>query len=178
METFGEVSGTLYSATRNGTLIVQNSKHRSFYIEYTAPPLAKLEFIVEENVNSQFLDITPPVISIFSPENKTYDTENVTFTFSVNEATDYVNCYLDESLTGTYSDDTLISVNRTLSGLSEGTHSVRVHAVDEAGNEMDKTVIFSIDVPDSSQSSVILILATIVIVTAVGVCLLVYFKKR
>ena len=171
-EYLGGVSDYLYSSIKNGTVIVQTSKYRAFHIEFGVPPLSRWELIIEENVNSPLLDIVPPTVSILSPKNITYETENVTVTFSVNEPTDYINCFLDGELVGG-------SRNGTLTGLSEGTHNFVVHAVDEVGNKMDETVIFSIDVPEPpSLFSTAWIVTAVVILIVTGVALLIYFKKR
>lgn len=170
-EDVGGVSGKLFSETKNGTLIIQNSEYRVFHIEYNIPIYATWEFIIEDNINSPLLDIVPPAISILSPENKTYHTENVTCTVIVNE-TSYINCFLDGSLVG---------VNQTLTGLSDGTHSFSVDAEDEAGNiGYSGTIIFTVDIPKSSPivPTAWIMIAAVVILTVIGIILLVYFKKR
>jgi hypothetical protein len=117
------------------------------------------------------LDTSIPSVSILSPENKTYHAENVTCTVIVNE-TSYLNCFLDGSLVG---------VNQTLTGLSDGTHSFSVDAKDEAGNiGYSGTIIFTVDIPKSSPivPTAWIMIAAVVILTVIGIILLVYFMKR
>ena len=87
----------------------------------------------------------PPTISILSPENKTYTTEDVPLTFTVSESTSWMGYSLDGQA------NTPITGNTTLTGLSEGTHSITVYAIDTAGKTGASEIIyFTIDtVPPS-----------------------------
>jgi hypothetical protein len=74
------------------------------------------------------LDITPPTISIISPENKTYTVNNVSLTFTVDKSTSWIGYGLDGQANIT------ISGNTTLTGLSDGSHNITVYATDILGN--------------------------------------------
>ncbi len=73
-------------------------------------------------------DTTPPTISIVSPENKTYPVEDVPLTFTVSESTSWIGYSFDGQANIT------IAGNTTLTGLSDGMHSLIVYASDIAGN--------------------------------------------
>jgi hypothetical protein len=72
-------------------------------------------------------DTTPPIISILSPENKTYPVNNVSLTFTVNEPTDWIGYSLNEATNVT------ITENTTLTDLSLGSHNIIAYANDTAG---------------------------------------------
>jgi PKD repeat protein len=73
-------------------------------------------------------DLTPPVISILSPGNATYDTEPLSLVFAVNERTTWIG----HSLNGL--GNVTVGGNTTLSGLDNGSHRIRVYANDTSGN--------------------------------------------
>jgi hypothetical protein len=137
----GEVSGKIFSETKSGTLVIQNSQNRAFYIEAEVCGYSSYELIIEENINSPLLDIIPPTMTLFSPENKTYNLENINVTFTVDKPTSALWYKLDN-----YGKVSILR-NTTLSGLSEGTHNLTVHARDKVGNTVSKTVYFSVEEP-------------------------------
>jgi hypothetical protein len=114
-------------------------------------------------------DVWPPVVSVSSPKNKTYDTGDISLTFTVNEPASWVGYSLDAQ------DSVAITANITLSGLSNGAHNLTVYAKDIAGNiGASETIHFTI----VERFPIEWIVASVVIVAAVGVGLLVYFKKK
>ena len=117
-------------------------------------------------------DTTPPTISIVSPENKTYTVNNVSLTFTLSEPTSWIGYSLDGQANVT------IAGNTTLSGLSDGAHSLIVYAKDTAGNTGASEIIyFSIKTQQSELFPTTWIAAAIAIIAAVGAALLVYFAK-
>jgi hypothetical protein len=113
------------------------------------------------------IDITPPSISILSPENKTYDATDIPLAFTINETAPWMAYSLNGQANQT------IAGNVTLAALPEGSHSVVVYANDTAGNaEASETIHFSI-----KPFPIILIVAVIVIIVIVGATLIVYFTK-
>jgi len=85
-------------------------------------------------------DIMSPTISILSPENKTYTTSSVSLSFTVDRATSWIGYSLDGQSNVT------ITGNTTLTGLSDGIHTVTVYANDTAGNMgYSETVYFTVD---------------------------------
>ena len=83
-------------------------------------------------------DLTPPIITIISPEDTTYFTTSVDLNFIINEETDWIGYSLDGTT------NISISGNITLSGLSIGSHNVAVYANDTALNTGTATVDFNI----------------------------------
>jgi SagB-type dehydrogenase family enzyme len=85
-------------------------------------------------------DITPPIISILSPENKTYTVNTVPLTFTVTEATSWIGYSLDGQMNVT------TTGNTTIVSLPDGTHTITVYANDTAGNMgASSTVYFVVD---------------------------------
>ena len=113
------------------------------------------------------LDITPPTISIVSPENKTYTVKDVPLTFTVSEAISWIGYSLDGQATVT------IIEKITLSELSDGVHSLTVYAKDTAGNTgASEPIYFSIE-----PFPITWVVVATAIVAAVGVALLFYLRK-
>ena len=109
---------------------------------------------------------------LISPENTTYISENVTLEFTVNKQTTWMAYSLDGQETVT------ITGNVTLTGLSNGLHNVTVYAKDALEN-MGKSEItyFSVEVPEPFPTALVVVVS-VAIFGAVGIGLLVYFKKR
>ena len=102
-----------------------------------------LPFITE---NEQYTPIghraIKPVVSVLSPENKTYNVSSVPLTFTVSEPGSWIGYSLDEQANVT------ITGNTTLTGLSDGIHSLTVYASDLFGNiGSSSKVYFTIDTP-------------------------------
>ena len=117
----------------------------------------------------------PPIISVLSPENKTYDTSSIQLNFTINEAASQINYSLD----GT--ENVTIAGNTTLTDLPNGDHNVIVYATDEAGNVgISETISFSVAVPKPFHPTLVALVLTAsgAATTVVGLSLLVYFKKR
>ena len=86
------------------------------------------------------IDTTSPVITILSPQNKTYSTSSVPLTFTLNELTSWIGYSLDNQANVT------ITGNTTLTGLSDGVHTITVYANDTVGNMgYSDTVYFTVD---------------------------------
>lgn len=116
-------------------------------------------------------DGNPPIISNLSLENKTYNQNDLSLNFTMDESTSWVGYCLDGKANRT------VSGNTTLTGLSDGPHSVVVYANDTAGNiGASETVFFSIDTSEPLPTAQVATASVSVAVISVG--LLVYFKKR
>jgi parallel beta-helix repeat protein len=113
------------------------------------------------------IDLSPPSISILSPENKTYDTTDIPLTFAMNEPASLMAYSLDGQTNVT------IAGNVTLAVLPEGSHSVVVYANDTAGNAGTSEIIYF----NIEPFPITLIVAVIVIIVIVGAALIVYFTK-
>jgi multiple sugar transport system substrate-binding protein len=85
-------------------------------------------------------DTTRPVITVLSPENRTYATSSVPLTFTVSECTSWMGYSLDGQANVTTSENT------NLTSLLDGTHYVVVYANDTSGNMgTSTTVYFTVD---------------------------------
>jgi hypothetical protein len=118
---------------------------------------------------SYVLEHYPPKISFLSPLNQTYNETNVPLLFNVDKPVNLA-CY---SLDG--KQNVTIIGNTTLTGLSNGLHSVTVYANDTYGNMgTSETLTFTISLPFPTT----LVIAPIVSVAVAGLGLLLYSKKR
>ncbi len=146
------------------------------------PPWS-FEFFLLEGFSTVYftVDTVPPTISIVSPENRTYDTTDISLNFTVSEPFSWAGYSLNGH------ENVTIAGNTTLTGLSDSSYNLRVYANDTAGNMgYSETVCFSISQeteptpqPEPLEPfSTILFVASIVLVVVIGIGLLLYFKKR
>jgi hypothetical protein len=124
-------------------------------------------------VNEQYTPFgygtVPPAVSVVSPENMTYETSNVSLSFTVNKPVNWTGYSLDSGET------VIVGGNATLEGLANGLHNVTVYAKDEFGNVgASEAVSFTVEVP----FPVMLVVAPVASVAVVGAVLVIYFKKR
>ncbi|PVX27020.1 MAG: hypothetical protein CW716_04445 [Candidatus Bathyarchaeum sp.] len=93
-------------------------------------------------VNKTVPDTTPPAVTVLSPTNTTYTSNDVPLDFTVDEPTDWI-CY---SLDG--QSNITINGNTTLTGLTEGQHFLVVYANDTSGNTgASNTKYFTVELP-------------------------------
>ena len=116
-------------------------------------------------------DTTPPTIFIISPENKTYSVADVPLTFTVSESTSWMSYSLDEQANVT------ITGNTTLTGLSDGSHSLIVYAKDTDGKTGTSETIYFTIAQQSESFPITWIVGAIAIIAVVGAAFLVYFAK-
>jgi hypothetical protein len=115
------------------------------------------------------VDTTSPSIAVLSVKNETYRTSEVPLDFTVNESVSQIGYCLDGQ------ENVAVAGNMTLTGLSNGEHSLTVYAMDEAGNAgASETITFSVNVPFPTA----LVAAAAVSATSIVAGLLVYFKKH
>ena len=123
----------------------------------------------------------PLVVSIISPENKTYELQGIALNFTLNEAVTKITYNLDGR-------NTTINGNITLSGLEVGEHNLTVFAEDTAGNEgSSETLIFTIEEPILTPEPPLSVdpnfslytgIALLIIILTLFAVFLFYFKKR
>jgi parallel beta-helix repeat protein len=119
-----------------------------------------------------------PVISIVSPENKTYTVNNVSLAFTVSEPTSWMGYSLDDQTNVT------ISGNTTLTGLSNGLHNLTVYATNADGKTgTSETVYFTISAQSQPSEPFPLtwIIAAIALIAVSGVAItlgLIYRRRR
>jgi hypothetical protein len=126
------------------------------------------------DVNEQYTPLgygtVPPVISVVSPEDQTYNASSVDLVFTVNKPVNWTGYSLDGQ------DNVTITGNTTLSGLSNGLHNVTVYARDEFENTgASETISFTVEAPFPLVPVAAASVATVAVVIA---GLLVYFRKR
>jgi N-acetylneuraminic acid mutarotase len=85
------------------------------------------------------VDTRPPSITVFSPENKTYDGSDIQSVISVDEPVSWIGYSLDGQ------DNVTITANVTLAVLDDGSHNITFYAIDLVGNNgASNTVYFNI----------------------------------
>jgi hypothetical protein len=90
--------------------------------------------------------ISPLIISIVSPENRTYTANSVPLTFTVNKPAKWMAYSLDGKANVT------IDGNTTLNELPNGSHNITIYATDLEGNTAaSKTIYFTVDAQGPSQ---------------------------
>jgi hypothetical protein len=115
------------------------------------------------------VDDTVPRVLVLSPAPLNYNSSAVMLNFSVDEAASEIAYSLDEGLNVT------VSGNTTLTGLSDGTHSMILYAWDEAGSVGASTpVTFTV----TAFPATLVIAAVVVAVVVVCAGLLLYFLRR
>jgi len=120
-------------------------------------------------------DYQPPVVSLFSPENKTYSRGDLAINFTASEETSRTSYSLDGNESIALQKDTI------LTGLSEGTHHLTVYAEDVFGNVgSSQYITFTIASPESSETfpTVPLAAVSVVLIVVMAVGLLVYYRRR
>ena len=111
------------------------------------------------------INALPPNIELFSPENKTYTTNSVSLSFDVNEPTLWKGYSLDGQANVTIFGDI------TLSGLSEGSHSLIVYVKDMAGNAGSSGIVyFAVDTREAEPLQ-LWVVAVVVMIAGVGFAL-------
>lgn len=117
-------------------------------------------------------DLTPPKITILSPKNETYTINNISLTFTISENSSWMGYSLDGQANVT------ITGNATLTGLSEGTHSLVIYATDATGyTSASETVYFTIKIQQSEPFSPLWVIAAIAVTATGGAVLIIYFAK-
>jgi hypothetical protein len=129
-------------------------------------------FLYQQGVHEVvILGRSPPVaVSIISPENKTYTASDVPFAFTVNEETSLLAYSLDgranETITG----------NVTLSGVSNGNHTLELYARNSFGDTSASGIVhFTVSVAGFGVFP-FLVAAAVAVVVVLAV-VLVYFRK-
>ena len=171
-----DVSGKVFSEPETGVIVIfahngfKYSFNRTFCVETHVSGYTSYELTVEENVNSPFLDIVPPVITVFSPQNTTYDVKkNVSLLFTVDKPPSGLWYMLDND------DEVGILSNISISGISAGAHNLTVYARDDVGNISSEVIYFSLEEPFTTTLFEIAIV--IIVILFLGV-LAYYLKKR
>jgi hypothetical protein len=114
----------------------------------------------------------PPKVAVVSLANQTYNATDVSLVFTVDKPALWMGYSLDGQ------DNVAVTGNVTLSGLSNGLHSVTVYARDEFDNVgASETITFNVEVLEPFPTTLVAA-ASVAAVAVVVAGLLVYFKKR
>ena len=125
------------------------------------------------------VDSIPPNLTVQSPQATTYNSSDIPLNFTVDKPHSWVSYSLDNQINAT------IDGNNTLTGLSEGHHSLTLFANDSMGyagttQTINFTVATSTEAPNEpfpTQLVAVSVVASVVIVVAcAGV--IVYLRKR
>lgn len=158
-----EIAG--HTATFRGELNLTDGPHNVFVKTVTVGSACAVVYFTVE---------TPPLITVLSPENKTYDTSDMVLNFTLNK----------EVTTITYSLDSLQNVtitgNTTLPKLTNGPHNIVIYAWKNWTDSQEtvgasETIFFTVAEPFPPT---LLIGFAIAVVAVVYGGLLVYLKKR
>lgn len=120
-------------------------------------------------------DYQPPVVFLFSPENKTYSIGDLAINFTSSEEDSRYSYSLDGNESIAMQKDTI------LTDLSEGTHNLTVYAEDAFGNVgSSETITFKVVKPEPPKSFPTLPVAFVSVsaVALVAAGLLIYHKKH
>ncbi len=114
----------------------------------------------------------PPKVSILSIENKPYSSKDLALNFTVDKSLDWTGYSIDGKQNVT------IAGNTTITGLSNGLHSITVYSNDTFGHMgASQTITFTRAKP-KPFSNLTVMAVSISVATVVVAGLLVYFKKR
>jgi hypothetical protein len=108
-------------------------------------------------------------------KNQTYNSTEIPLNFYMNDKVSQITYNLDNQANVT------ISGNTTLTSLTEGSHSISLYASDADGHWVNfDTATFTIIKPASDANSSVtpLLLTALIVIVAVAIVSLVYFKKR
>jgi hypothetical protein len=141
------------------------SANSVFYPKYVSLGYDEVYFTVDDG--------KPPIISNLSFENKTYNQNDLSLNFTIDESASWIGYCLDGKANIT------IAGNTTLNGLTEGSHSIVVYANDTARNVgASETVTFTVDTPEPFPTTQVATVVSGASVAVIGVGLFVYFRKR
>jgi len=124
-----------------------------------------------------WIDATGPTVAVSSPTaSESLSSGDVTVEFACSDATSGV-----ASIWVSVDNGAEVSVDKaddsyTLEGLADGTHTVTVRAVDEAGNEATQSVLFVVDTP--ADSTLLYVAGGAAIAAAIGLVALLLLKKK
>ena len=114
------------------------------------------------------VDTISPTVSVLSVRNETYCMSEIPLNFTVSELVSRISYCLDGQ------EKVAVLGNTTLTGLSNGEHSLTVYATDAAENAgASETIIFSVEKSFPTE----ILIATVAILAAAIVGLLVFYKR-
>jgi N-acetylneuraminic acid mutarotase len=121
------------------------------------------------------IESNPPVITVCSPVNETYNASSFSLVFTVNKPSNWAGYSLDDK------ENITVTGNFTLADLPNGLHTLTVYANDTLGNMgVSETLNFTIVVPEQEPEPfpTVPVAAIAVVAVIVAASLLVYNKKH
>ena len=165
-ESFNHMNGTVIGAVALSEL-AEGPHSITVQVKGTRYFPEKIDIIKQTTTNFT-IDVTPPIISELSVENKTYNQLDLSLNLTVNEPTSWMGYSLDNEANVTLTGNTTLT-------FKEGLHNIVVYANDTAGNlATSETIYFTIEQVFPTMP----VAAGVASTTLVGIGLLVYFKKR
>jgi parallel beta-helix repeat protein len=133
----GSHSITVYATDASGN---SASSTAQFSVYVYAPP--NISVLPNEGTNpntSPTQSTSPPEVSVNSQQNKTYETNSIPLTFTVNESISWAGYSLDGQ------ENVTVTGNATIANLTAGSHRLTVSVKDAAGNSWSaETIYFSV----------------------------------
>nr|MDO8079285.1 FG-GAP-like repeat-containing protein [Candidatus Freyarchaeota archaeon] len=122
------------------------------------------------DIHSFAMDITPPEVNITTPSpDEVFNTNSVTVNWTASD--DYLDCCMWR-LDGGIWNNMGSAMNYTFTGLSSGSHTVDIMAVDEAGHNTTDTVTFTVNLPPAPALAFVPLLVSMSLMQQQGVPLL------
>jgi hypothetical protein len=123
------------------------------------------------------VDNVAPTVSVLIPENGTYDMNEVSLSFVVDETVSEITYCLDTQ------ENVTINGNTTLTELSDGTHTITVYATDAAGNTgksetINFTTVTETEPPPEGWNLTVTAIALATVAAIAGTIILIYYTKR
>jgi len=174
--TISEFSGnvTVKDVPHGWQNITVYAEYTGRYYPYDDPNTDARFYITGSSSVRFFMDAAPPKLTVLSPLNQQYATPDIPLETCVNQPPSTIK--LEYSLDG--AEKVAIQGNMTLTGLSPGTHNIKVYATDTGGRTAaSETIVFTVSEPSQSLA---LITAALASVAAVGVLsgILLYSKRH
>lgn len=130
---------------------------------------------VKFTINTQY---RYPEVLILSPQNKTYTITEVPLTWTCDERIVSADYILDPPLYGSIT----LPGNTTLTGLSNGTHTITIIAFTERGQANSQTIHFTVSPEVQQQTEPFptapVVAASMAVAAVVAVAAMIYLKKR
>ncbi|NUB91114.1 hypothetical protein HT576_08780 [Haloterrigena sp. SYSU A121-1] len=142
--TDGTENSLLFDYSQNFTL--DTTRHWNIKLTQSDGQTAFADSNNTITVQEDTTDTTPPSITIYHPPNATISDSSPWLNVTADEAVDVWQYSVDDG------SNTTFAPNTTLSGLSEGAHTVTVYANDTDGNMGSQSKTFTVDTTDPTVS--------------------------
>jgi len=142
-EPFVGIDGTQNNYISNSSVLNLSGRYFQYKAYFNSQETAMSSELFNVTLNYSLLDSIPPLISISSPQNTSYNVKNISLNYTASDSSGINVCKY--SLDGAANITLSSCTNTTLTSLSEGSHNVIVYANDTLGNLNSSSVVFSVD---------------------------------